>query len=83
MFGERSGWVLNVRAAHGEAVLTHGRRRSVRLVEVPVAERAPIIKRYLLFALGARPHMPITWRQPLSDFEAVAANYPVFRITSR
>jgi len=80
MLGDRANWVRNVRATHGEAVLTHGRRRPVHLVEVPVTERAPIIKRYLFFALGARPHMAIDWRAPLADFASVAAGYPVFRV---
>lgn len=81
MLGEQSNWVRNVRAAGGSAVLTHGRRRPVRLVEVPVAERAPIIRRYLTFALGARPHIAISWRAPLSAFEQVAGHYPVFQVT--
>ena len=83
MFGDQSNWVKNVRASEGQAVLTHGRRRSVRLVDVPVPDRAPIIKRYLLFAMGARPHMKVRWSEPLSAFEAVAANYPVFRVERR
>lgn len=52
----------------------------MRLVEVPVASRAPIIKRYLFFALGARPHMQVGWRDRLAAFDAVAAVYPVFRV---
>lgn len=80
MLGEESNWVRNVRAADGHAVLTHGRRRPVRLVEIPVEERAPIIKRYLLFATGARPHIDIAWNAPLSQFERVAHRYPVFRV---
>ncbi|MGD0083396.1 MAG: nitroreductase/quinone reductase family protein [Acidimicrobiales bacterium] len=83
MFGEQSNWVKNVRASDGEAVLTHGRRRPVRLVEVPFPDRAPIIKRYLLFATGARPHMQVGWGAPLSAFKAVAASYPVFRVEHR
>lgn len=83
MFGERSNWVRNVRTAQGEAVLVHGRRRTVRLVEVPVASRAPIIRRYLFFAWGARPHMQVSWRDPLTAFDAVAAVYPVFRVDAR
>ena len=80
MFGEQSNWVKNVRAADGRAVLTHGRRRPVQLMEVPASDRAPIIKRYLLFAIGARPHMQVTWRDPLPAFEAVSPIYPVFRV---
>jgi deazaflavin-dependent oxidoreductase (nitroreductase family) len=83
MFGEQSNWVKNVRASDGKAALTHGRHRPVQLVEVPVPDRAPIIKRYLLFAMGARPHMQVGWREPLSAFEVVAENYPVFRVEPR
>lgn len=80
MFGEQSNWVKNVRASDGKAVLTHGRRRPVNLIEVPVSDRAPIIKRYLLFAIGARPHVQVQWKEPLSAFEVVAPLYPVFRV---
>lgn len=80
MLGEDANWVRNVRAAGGKAVLLRGRRREVRLVEVPGHERAPIIKRYLLFAVGARPHLPVRWRDPVAAFEAIADRYPVFRV---
>jgi len=80
MFGAHANWVRNVESAGGRAVLLHGRRRPVRLVEVPVRERAPIVRRYLLFAWGARPHMPVTWHSPLHQVAAVAADYPVFRV---
>lgn len=80
MFGEKSNWVKNVRASGGNAVLTHGRRRNVHLIEVPIIDRAPIVKRYLLFALGARPHVNVKWSDPLPKFEAAAADYPVFRV---
>jgi hypothetical protein len=52
----------------------------VVLTEVPVADRAPILRRYLLIALGARPHMMVRWNAPLAEFERVAAEYPVFRV---
>ncbi len=80
MFGDQSNWVKNVRASAGEVVLTHGRRRPVRLVEVPIADRARIIRRYLLFAIGARPHMHVMWSDPLSKFRTVEAVYSVFRV---
>jgi F420H(2)-dependent quinone reductase len=80
MLGERSPWVHNVRAADGRAVIRHGRSRAVRLVEVPPAERAPVIKAYLARAIGARPHIPVDPTAPVAAFEAIAADYPVFRI---
>jgi hypothetical protein len=80
MLGARSPWVHNVRADGGRAWLRRGAVREVRLVEVPVGERAPVIKIYLGIAAGARPHIPVAPGAPLADFEAIAADYPVFRI---
>ena len=80
MFGERSPWVHNVRAADGRAVIHHGPPRAVRLVEVPAEERAPIIKAYLARAAGGRPHIPVDKDAPLDAFEAIAADFPVFRV---
>ena len=82
MLGERAGWVANVRAAGGRAVLRHGRREKVRLVEVAPADRAPILQRYLDVAPGARAHFSVDRRAPLTAFEAIAPQHPVFRITT-
>jgi deazaflavin-dependent oxidoreductase (nitroreductase family) len=81
MLGERAGWVRNARAAGGRAVLRHGRREEVTLEEVPADRRAPILRRYLQLAPGARPHFPVDRREPLEAFERIAAGYPVFRVT--
>jgi deazaflavin-dependent oxidoreductase (nitroreductase family) len=80
MLGERSPWVHNVRAAEGRAVIRHGRPQEVRLVELPPEERAPVIKAFLGRAMDARPHIPVAHDAPLEAFEAIAADYPVFRI---
>jgi deazaflavin-dependent oxidoreductase (nitroreductase family) len=80
MLGERSSWVANVRAAAGRAVLRHGGRESILLEEVPVGERAPILKRYLELAPGARPHFSVHKGAPVEEFESVAPDHPVFRI---
>ncbi len=80
MLGERSPWVHNVRAADGRAVIRRGGRREVRLVEVPPADRAPIIKAYLGRAIGGRPHIPVDPGAPVDAFQAIAPGYPVFRI---
>ena len=81
MLGDRSAWVLNAQAAGGRATIRHGRSREVRLEEVPVEERAPIIKAYVQRAFGARPHFPIGPDASVEEFEAIAADYPVFLIT--
>ena len=80
MLGERSPWVHNIRAAGGRAVIRHGGRREVRLVEVPPADRAPILRAYLARAVGGRPHIPVDPRAPLEEFERVARDFPVFRL---
>lgn len=78
MLGEEANWVQNVRAADGHARLIHGRSALVHLSEVPVAERAPLLKAYLRIAPGARPHIPVSKDAPLADFAAIASSYPVF-----
>jgi hypothetical protein len=45
--------------------------------------RAPILRRYLELAPGARSHIPVDRRAPLSEFESIASRYPVFRIRAR
>lgn len=80
MLGEDAQWVQNVRAAHGKAFIRSGGRTAVQLVEVPVDQRAPILKAYLKLAQGARPHVPVDKDAPLTDFAAIAPSFPVFRI---
>jgi len=83
LVGPRCDWVKNAKAAGGEAVIRHGKRRRVRLEEVPVTERAPILKAYLKWSLGARAIIPVSHNVPVAEFETVAAKYPVFRIVPR
>jgi hypothetical protein len=80
MLGEDTNWVRNVRAAGGKAKLRHGISEQVRLEEVEVGQRAPILKAYLQIAPGARPHIPISKDAPISEFEKIASQYPVFRL---
>ena len=83
MLGDGSSWVRNLRAANGVGVLRHRGRQSVYLVEVPARDRAPILRRYLECAPGARPHIPVDRRASLDQFAAVADRFPVFRIEDR
>ena len=80
MLGEDVNWVANVRAAGGRAALSHGRREAVHLGEVDPDARAPILKRYLQLAPGARSHVPVDPKAPVEEFERVAAEHPVFRV---
>ena len=79
MLGE-CNWVKNVRAAGGRATLRRRRARAVRLVEMPVEERAPVIRRYVERVPGGRPHIPVGRREPVEAFETIASNYPVFQV---
>ena len=81
MLGE-CNWVQNVRAAEGRATLRRRRAREVRLFEVPVAERAPVIRRYVGRVPGGRPHIPVDRHESVEAFEAIASNYPVFRVVT-
>jgi hypothetical protein len=81
MLGEDTNWVRNVRAAGGRVVFRHGRRETVRLEEVDPGARAPILRRYLDCAPGARPHIPVDRRAPIEEFEEIAPQIPVFRVS--
>jgi hypothetical protein len=80
MLGEGSDWVQNVRAAGGKAYIKRGRLHPVALTEIPPRERAPILKAWCQVATSGRKHLPISHESPLSAFDTIAADYPVFRI---
>lgn len=83
--GER-GWVKNVRAAEGHAFLVHGHRRPVRLTEVPVEERGPILLAWVgerAFSRSPRRAARLYFgleTPTLEDMRRLAPNYPVFAI---
>lgn len=80
MLGANRNRVLNVRAVGGRAVLRRRGAVSCQLIEVPMAERPALIKRYLEQVPGARPHIPVDRSAPVADFGTIAAKYPVFRV---
>ncbi len=74
-------WVRNVRAAEGRLVLILGRHREERrAVEIPAAERTPILRAYLrrwkfevgMFFEGVGPDSTD------EEFAAIADRHPVF-----
>ena len=76
-------WVRNVKAAGGEAVLKHGKSDAVRLEELPVEQRAPIIQAYLKkTARVTKREFGIEPDAPIEEFQRIAPDHPVFRITS-
>lgn len=86
-----SEWVRNVRAAGGRVVLSRrGRRQPATLVELPAADRAPVIRSYVLRA-GRQPDSRVVDREArtylevgpeldLGEIGAVADRWPVFRV---
>lgn len=87
----QSQWVRNVRAAGGEAILRRRGTRRVRLEEVPVAQRAPVLAAYLEAgrrrggASAAREQAKWYFglEQPPTPerLAELAPRYPVFRVT--
>lgn len=80
MLGGQCNWVKNVQAAGGAVIIRHGRGAHSQLVEVPVAERPAILRRYLQKVPGSRPHIPCGPRASASELQAIAGRYPVFRV---
>jgi hypothetical protein len=80
MFGTISDWVHNLEAWNGDAVISHGGSRRVRLVLVPPEDRAPILREYVRVASSGRKHFPLPVGASLGDFTTIAAQYPVYRI---
>lgn len=78
--GSDVAWVRNVKATAGRAVLRHGRTEHVRLEEFAIEKRAPVLKDHLRRVPGARPHIPVDKDAPLEEFEAIAAQIPVFLV---
>lgn len=80
MLGEGSEWVRNVRAAEGRANVKRGHVIPVTLTEIAPHERAPILKAWTQVATSGRQHLPVPFDAPVSAFEAIAGDYPVFRV---
>lgn len=84
MPGQEPQWVKNMRAAAGEVILRHGKRRSqVHLQELPADERAPVLQDwYRVTGLSGPPrrHFKLSRSATIEEFERIAADHPVFRI---
>lgn len=80
MLGAETNWVKNVHAAAGRVTLVRGKARPATLVELPVEQRAPVIKEFAMLAPGGRVHIPVSKDAPVEEFESVAPRYPVFLV---
>jgi hypothetical protein len=82
-----SEWVRNVRAAQGRVILRHGTSIRVRLIDVPPADRPPVLQAYASHrafsrspAYIARNYFGVRPNPAITEFTAVAERYPVFAI---
>lgn len=80
MLGQKTNWARNLRGGDGRAVLRRGKAEEVTLVEDFSDRRAPVLRRYLELAPGARPFFTLDRRAPLDEFERIVDQYPIFRI---
>jgi hypothetical protein len=80
MLGAGSNWGQDVRASSGSAYLKRGRMHPVMLSEVAPEGRAPVLKARCRVATSGRRRFPVADGAPLSPFEAIAGDYPVFRV---
>jgi hypothetical protein len=80
MLGESSNWVQDVRATGGAACIRRRRTYPVVLTEVPPDKGAPILRAWCQVASSGRRHLPVSYDAPISAFEAIASDYPDFRI---
>ena len=85
--GGESQWLKNVRAAGGRATIISGRRTPVRLLEIPVDQRAPVLHGYVnqrafthSGAQSARHFFGLTGKPTLEEMAALAGRYPVLEI---
>lgn len=75
-------WIRNVRADNMTTVLKRRGEESVRLEEVPSAERAPIIKNYVGENAVVKGEFGVEPDDPIEKYEAIVENHPTFRIVS-
>lgn len=79
-------WVHNLRAAPaGAALRRRGRRRPVVAEEVACAQRAPVLRAYLLSATRRKTLDLLGGGRPdadLAHLQRIAPDHPVFQLTS-
>jgi len=70
-------WVANVRAAGAGTLERGGRSEDVTLMEIPGAERPPVLRAFLQQVRGG---VRFFGQQTADEIVAAADRYPVFRI---
>lgn len=74
-------WVLNARASGQVGLSRRGRQRRFTIRELPAAEAAPVLRRYLRITRVTRPYFSAGPDSPVEDFAAEADLHPVFELT--
>jgi deazaflavin-dependent oxidoreductase (nitroreductase family) len=75
-----SDWVQNARQA-GWATLRRGRRTEhVRLDEVPLGERPPILREFARVVPGGRGFLAVKPEATDAELAAAAVHHPIFRL---
>jgi deazaflavin-dependent oxidoreductase (nitroreductase family) len=75
-------WVRNARVSGRVTLRAGSRRTEYSLREIPVADRAPILKDYLArYRKYVQRYFKVRDGAPESEFAGVAAGYPVFAMT--
>jgi F420H(2)-dependent quinone reductase len=79
---ETSDWVRNARAA-GWGIVGRGRQSErVRLTELPINERMPILREFARNVRGGRAFLTVAADASDDDFAKASANHPTFRLDS-
>jgi deazaflavin-dependent oxidoreductase (nitroreductase family) len=75
-----SDWVKNARAA-GSGTLSRGSTSiAVKLVEIPVTDRGPILQEFLRTVRGGRSFLTVGSRATDAEIAAAANVHPIFRV---
>lgn len=76
-----SDWVKNARAAR-QGQLRRGRATEhVQLLEVPVGDRAPILRRFAEKVRGGQAFLTVAADAPDEAFVTAAKRHPIFRLS--
>ncbi|MEK7247515.1 MAG: nitroreductase/quinone reductase family protein [Chloroflexota bacterium] len=76
-------WSRNAIASGGEAVIKRGKPEDVRLVDIPVADRVPIIQKYVEETAIVRAEFGVEPDSSDEEYQKIAEKHPTFRIDPR
>lgn len=77
---QSSGWVKNARAAGGGTLSRGDKTTTVELIEIPIQERAPILREFLKTIRGGRSFLTVGSNATEEELVAAASEHPVFQV---